>query len=97
MPLRQSISIKVQKSLNPINAQVIHQRVGKDFSFSTIYRGLHYLEKNGYIEGFSIMCDPCVKDRFFIDTSRGHVHFFHCEKCHSFIEAGDCALNISGI
>jgi Fur family transcriptional regulator, ferric uptake regulator len=96
-PLRERILAEIQKSKVPVNARDIHVKIGKKTAFSTIYRGLNFLEKNGRVEGFSLPCEPCGKDRFFIDASRGHVHYFHCEQCHSFMETGGCTVHIPDI
>jgi Fur family ferric uptake transcriptional regulator len=95
--LRKRIFSEVQRANKPVNARDIHARIGKKTAFSTIYRGLAYLEKSGYIEALPLSCDPCGKDKFFVDASRGHVHYFHCERCHSFIETGGCAVRIPDI
>jgi Fur family ferric uptake transcriptional regulator len=96
-PLRKKILTEVKKSELPVSARKIHGRIGKKTAFSTVYRALDFLEKNGHIESFSISCEPCGKDRYFVDASRGHVHYFHCERCHSFIETGGCTVHIHDV
>ena len=94
-PLRQSILDIVERSVSPLSAHNIFEAIGGSTAFSTVYRALWYLEERGEIDGFPIECEPCGKDRFFVGTSLGHVHFFHCEKCHGFIPVSGCDLTAS--
>jgi Fur family transcriptional regulator, ferric uptake regulator len=96
-PVRQKILKYVQKASSPVSARSIHKKMGKGVAFSTVYRALWFLEENGHVEGFSLSCGPCGKDRFFIDASRGHVHYFHCDVCHSFTEIDGCVVKVKDI
>lgn len=70
----------------------------------TVYRTLHYLEEHGFAESFVLHCDAhaCAAHaakRYYtasVDSSggeRGHRHWFHCEKCHRFIDLGSCRMD----
>ena len=89
-PLRQSILDLVERSATPLSAHDIFESIGENTAFSTVYRALWYLEEQEKIEGFFLSCAECGNERYYISRSLGHAHFFHCEKCHSFINIGEC-------
>ena len=91
-PLRMEILSIVQKSDIPISAKSIHDGIKKRTALSTVYRALWYLESIGEIDGYQLDCDPCGKDRYFVGSKLGHVHFFHCETCHTFIPVSGCEM-----
>jgi Fur family transcriptional regulator, ferric uptake regulator len=95
-PLRQNILDHLKKKSSPVSAKEIFNgmKLEPRTAFSTIYRALWFLEEKGFISGFSVPCESCGKDRFFTDVSRGHVHYFHCEKCHRFLEIAECGIHL---
>lgn len=98
-PLRQNILNYIEKSSAPLSAAEIFSGIKfkNKTAFSSVYRALWFLEEKGFIFGFSVPCESCGKDRFFTDASRGHIHYFHCGKCHQFIEIADCSIDTSRI
>lgn len=89
-PLRQQILDLVEQTPTPLSAHDIFGMIHEPVAFSTVYRGLWYLEEQNKIEGFFFGCAECGKDRFYISQSKGHIHFFHCEKCHTFTPIEEC-------
>ena len=89
-PLRRSILDVVEQSRAPLSAHDIFQSIGETTAFSTVYRALWFLEEQEKIDGFFLSCSECGTERYYISRSLGHVHFFHCENCHSFINIGEC-------
>lgn len=89
-PLRQSILELVDTSTSPLSAHDIFSSIKEKAAFSTVYRALWYLEEQEKIEGFFLSCSHCGKERYYISSSLGHIHFFHCEKCHTFTSVGEC-------
>lgn len=95
-PLRQEIFEYLKKKTSPLSAKEIYggMKLENKAAFSSVYRALWFLEEKGFVAGFSVPCESCGKDRFFTDASRGHVHYFHCEKCHHFIEIAECGIHL---
>jgi Fur family ferric uptake transcriptional regulator len=91
-PLRQEILSVVQNSDIPVSAKSIHSALKTRTALSTIYRALWYLESINEIDGYQLDCAPCGKDRYFVGSKLGHVHFFHCESCHMFIPVTGCSI-----
>lgn len=89
-PLRQNIFDIVERSDSPLSAHNIFELINGKTAFSTVYRALWYLEEQEKIDGFFLSCNECGNERYYISRALGHVHFFHCEKCHSFINVGEC-------
>ena len=49
------------------------------------------IQEKGMVEEIPVSCsDQCGKRNFFIATEKEHRHFFHCEKCHTFIKVPGC-------
>jgi Fe2+ or Zn2+ uptake regulation protein len=92
-PLRQTILGIVETSCSPLSAHDIFKSIQGTTAFSTVYRALWYLEEQEKIEGFFVSCSQCGRERYYTRRSSGHVHFFHCEICHSFSPVAECLLD----
>ncbi len=87
----------LSKAAEPLSAGLIYSRTAEIFDQATIYRNLHYLENNRMAESFVLHCAEHGTERYFTscspDSHNAHRHWFHCEKCHRFIDLGSCALD----
>ncbi|HLW21972.1 MAG TPA: transcriptional repressor, partial [Sphaerochaetaceae bacterium] len=82
----------------PLSANEISERIEVACNPVTIYRTLHYLEHHGYADSFVLHCSEHGTERYYTaaasdEGSRGHHHWFHCERCHTFIDLGDCRIS----
>jgi len=59
---------------------------------ATVYRALDYLEGAGLAESFVLRCSERGTERYFVSAGKPHRHWFHCESCHRFVDAGECRL-----
>ncbi|MDC7244915.1 MAG: transcriptional repressor [Sphaerochaetaceae bacterium] len=84
---------------HPLTAQQISSLVADKINQVTVYRTLHYLENNGYCESFLLHCTKHGTERYYVPLvdEKGnhckHHHWFHCEKCHQFIDLGSCKID----
>jgi Fur family ferric uptake transcriptional regulator len=92
-PIRKKILEYVSDSDMPVRAHDILTVIKEPIAFSTVYRALWYLEENNLVEGLSLSCEKCGKDRYYISRTKGHLHFFHCDMCHSFNSISECILD----
>ena len=88
----------LQLADRPLSANEISERIALTCDPVTIYRTLHYLEKNGYADSFVLHCSEHGTERYYtiVSPSEGlysHHHWFHCERCHTFIDLGDCRIS----
>lgn len=60
---------------------------------ATVYRALHWLEANGFVEAFEFRCELEGPGRYYAAKGGCHRHWFHCERCHRFVDLGPCALD----
>ena len=91
-PFRKEVLDYVEKSDLPVSAEDIRRLMKTDVAFSTVYRALLFLQKEGRVEAIPLSCtESCGKRSFFIAAGSGHRHFFHCEKCHTFLHVPGCA------
>ncbi|MBN2401826.1 MAG: transcriptional repressor [Spirochaetes bacterium] len=74
----------------PLSVKEIHSE-NNNFDLSTVYRALEYLESSGKIKSISFPCH-CGQMRYY-HTGKKHVHYLHCEECHSFFAVPYCGLN----
>lgn len=84
----------IKKTSVPVSAKDINNYFNKKMDLVTVYRSLQYLEKNGYINGFTLSCSKEGTNRFYYKAADPHVHFFHCNICHKFLQLDDCCINI---
>jgi len=66
----------------PLSVKDIHSACGES-DLSTVYRALEYLESAGMVKALAIPCG-CGQSRYYY-TGKDHIHYLHCEECHSFI------------
>ncbi|MCX7655890.1 MAG: transcriptional repressor [Treponemataceae bacterium] len=105
--IRKRILQVLQDANQPLSASQIVSMVGALCDQATVYRGLHYLEEQGFAESFVLTCSEHGTERYYSaceiprqsvippskkETISAHRHWFHCEKCHCFIPLGECLL-----
>lgn len=76
----------------PLSAAEIHRRLQIAIDLATVYRSLHFLEDATEAESFSFTCAERGTERYFFRRKDPHVHFFHCERCHRFLNLGECRI-----
>jgi len=79
----------VQTSDSPLNAAQIHEKTGSAQDLATVYRGLKYLEGNGFIRSFVFECRHRGIERYYLNGEQHH-HYMHCEECHRFFPLPFC-------
>lgn len=96
---RKSILHILNESNEPKSALDIFSLVEKEMNQVTVYRTLHYLEKEGYVDSFILHCTQKGTERYYVailDASKNscaHHHWFHCEVCHAFTDLGSCQID----
>ncbi|MCX7788063.1 MAG: transcriptional repressor [Spirochaetes bacterium] len=90
---RKTILDTVEDSPVPLSASEIHKKITRPMDLVTVYRSLKYLEDNGFLESFSFTCTDKRTERYYYRRREPHVHFFHCEQCHTFLDLGKCELD----
>ncbi|WP_319757630.1 Fur family transcriptional regulator [uncultured Sphaerochaeta sp.] len=91
---RKALLELLKESKEPVSASMLSRDPSLPFDQATIYRNLHYLEEKGFAESFILHCTEHGTERYYSYRSRSegvHHHWFHCEKCHTFIDLGGCA------
>ncbi|MDP2791154.1 MAG: transcriptional repressor [Rectinemataceae bacterium] len=76
----------------PLCALDMEELMGGLCDLATIYRSLHYMEKNGLAESFVLHCSAHGTERYYVSQSARHRHWFHCERCHGFVDLGACKM-----
>lgn len=79
----------------PLNAAQVHEEASAIADLATVYRSLHYLEKNHYINSFVFECHERGIERYYSISSTHHRHYMHCEECHRFFSLDFCPLSES--
>jgi Fur family ferric uptake transcriptional regulator len=84
-------------SERPLTASEIAGRIRIACNPVTIYRTLHYLEEQGLADSFVLHCSEHGTERYYVplhaqDAQTPHHHWFHCERCHGFIDLGSCRI-----
>jgi len=88
----------LRQAEQPLSATEIVSRLTLACDPVTIYRTLHYLEDHGFADSFILHCTEHGTERYYTATDSSqehhfsHHHWFHCEKCHRFIDFGNCQL-----
>ncbi len=96
---RKQVLAVLQRAMEPLTAAAVHQAVGLCCDQATVYRTLHYLEDQGLAESFVLHCSEHGTERYYtaIQGEDGkplpHRHWFHCTRCHAFIELGSCMVS----
>lgn len=89
---RQELLRIINNSPEPLTASDILQHLETQMDQATVYRGLHYLEENRLITSFHFTCDRRGGEQYYFKITKPHVHFFHCEVCHTFTPIDECIL-----
>ena len=76
----------------PLCAFDVEELVGSLCDLATIYRSLHYMEKIGLAESFVLHCSAHGTERYYVSQGARHRHWFHCERCHGFVDLGACKV-----
>jgi len=76
----------------PLSAAGVVALVDGTCDQATVYRALHYLEDAGLAESFVLYCSEHGVERFFASARAAHRHWFHCERCHRFVDLGACKI-----
>ena len=76
----------------PLSAAEIHERLPLAVDLATVYRSLHYLEDRAEAESFGFTSAERGTERYFFRRKEPHVHFFRCERCHRFLNLGECRI-----
>lgn len=90
---RKALLELLKESKEPVSASMLSGDPSLPFDQATIYRNLHYLEEQGFAESFILHCTEHGTERYYSYRNRSegvHHHWFHCEKCHTFIDLGGC-------
>ncbi|MGE4583620.1 MAG: Fur family transcriptional regulator [Sphaerochaeta sp.] len=90
---RKAILEALRLSPIPVSAISLVSQLGLAYDQATIYRNLHYLEDQGMAESFILHCSEQGTVRYYSYRNREdgvHHHWFHCERCHRFIDLGSC-------
>jgi len=96
---RKQVLAVLQRARQPLSAAAVHQELGLCCDQATVYRTLHYLEDQGLAESFVLHCSEHGTERYYTailgEDGRAlpHRHWFHCTRCHAFIELGNCAVS----
>lgn len=86
------------KATEPLTAASVHLALEISIDQVTVYRTLHYLEEHGMADSFILHCANHGTERYYTVTPDAkndgmlHRHWFHCERCHRFIDLGECTL-----
>lgn len=89
---RKTILDTLNHADSPMTAKEIFDIHKQAINLATVYRALGYLEKSHLIEAFTLVCSKEGVVRFYHRKTEPHVHFFHCEECHTFIPVDSCPL-----
>ena len=95
---RKAILETLVHAAEPLTAASVHAAAGILVDQVTVYRTLHFLEEKGLAESFILHCADHGTERYYTsapDAGSGepvHRHWFHCERCHRFIDLGECTL-----
>jgi len=82
----------IRASDSPLNAQQVFESVQGVADLATVYRGLHYLEQEGYIASFVFDCEDRGVERYYNLREDHHRHYMHCDSCHRFFPFGGCTV-----
>ena len=89
---RNAVKSLLDGAEKPLSALELAERVGGLCDPATIYRSLHYLEDSGWAESFVLHCSAHGTERYYVSREASHRHWFHCERCHSFVDLGACRI-----
>jgi len=89
---RQAVLEILEGARKPLSALEVGALSGALCDTATIYRSLHYLEENGLAESFVLFCTAHGTERYYVSHNAPHRHWFHCERCHRFVDLGACRV-----
>ena len=92
--IRQATLDVIGDSPTPLSAAMIAKNIPISCDMASVYRALHYLEKKDHLHSFILHCPEHGTERYYTirGSSSHHHHWFHCLKCHTFINLGDCPV-----
>ncbi len=91
-PARRAVLAILEAAETPLSASGVMERLGGACDQATVYRALGRLESDSLAESFTFRCQVRGAERYYVAATRPHRHWFHCEACHRFIDAGACSL-----
>lgn len=83
----------LEQTARPLNAAQIFETLDGGMDLTTVYRGLEFLEREGFLRSFVFECRHRGIERYFYADEELHRHFFHCEDCHRFFAMKDCPVD----
>lgn len=89
---RQAVLEILDVAGKPLSALEVGALSGALCDTATIYRSLHYLEESGLAESFVLYCAAHGTERYYVSHNAPHRHWFHCERCHRFVDLGACRV-----
>ncbi len=91
---RRNLLSILQQAKEPLSVSSLLQHPEVTCNQATVYRSLHYLESEGYLDSFVLHCTDHGTERYYSCRSRKatHDHWFHCTVCHRFTGLGECFL-----
>lgn len=89
---RAAVNKVLEEARQPLSALEVGAIVGALCDTATVYRSLHYLEVEGLAESFVLHCEAHGTERYYVARSSKHRHWFHCERCHRFVDLGTCTM-----
>lgn len=89
---REATKLLLDKAEKPLCALDLGERLEGVCDLATVYRSLHYLEDKGLAESFVLHCSVHGTERYYVSCEAPHRHWFHCERCHRFVDLGACRI-----
>ena len=93
---RKAILEALKASVQPVTAMMLAKEPSLSYDQATVYRNLHYLDELGMAQSFILHCTEHGTERYYSYRRSDcgiHHHWFHCEKCHRFIDLGSCGYD----
>ena len=96
---RQATLQVLRSAQEPLSASSVLRCIGNSCDQVTVYRTLHYLEEHGLADSFVLHCEQHGTERYYTaldipgEHHTPHHHWFHCERCHCFIDLGNCQIS----
>lgn len=87
---RKAISGILEGADEPLSAGDILRRMDCACDIATVYRSLRFLEQKGLADSFAMHCPEHGTERYYMSRRAGLRHWFHCERCHGFVDLGEC-------
>jgi len=79
-------------AFGPASALDIGSKLASACDQATVYRALHFLEEEGWADSFVLRCELRGTERYYVVRSEAHRHWLHCERCHGFVDLGECRV-----